>query len=68
MEEQPSTAAPSVPTPKQSPKMEKAASFARANREHAPGWSHPSSCIRGTSEPQEVREPSLVQVTEAQPC
>ena len=23
------------------------ASFTRANGEHAPGWSHPSSCIRG---------------------
>ena len=49
-------------------KTEKAASFARADRDHAPGWSHPSSYIRGTSQPQEVREPSLVQVAEAQPC
>ena len=67
-EEQPSTAAPPTPTPKQSPRLKKAASFARVNGEHAPGQSHLSSCVRGTSLPQEVREPSLVQVAEAQPC
>ena len=49
-------------------KTKKVASFARANGEHPPGQSHPGSCIRGTSQPQEVREPSLVQVAEAQPC
>ena len=49
-------------------KTKKVASFARADREHAPGWSHPGSYIRGTSPSQEVREPSLVQVAEAQPC
>ena len=49
-------------------KTKKAASFTRANGEHAPGWSHPSGYIRGTSPSQEVREPSLVQVAKAQPC
>ena len=38
-------------------KTEKAASFTRANREHATGWSHPSGYIRGTFPSQEVREP-----------
>ena len=38
----------------------KAASFARADGELAPGWSHPGSCSGRTSSPQEIRNPSLV--------
>ena len=67
-EEQPSTAAPPMPTPKQSPRPKRQTSFSRANGEHAHGWSHPSSYVMGTSQPQEVRDPSLVQVAEAQLC
>ena len=44
-------------------KTEKATSFARANGEHTYGWSHPYSHTGRTSQPQEVRDPSLVQVT-----
>ena len=42
---------------------QKAMSFARANREHASGWSCPKGYGWRTSQPQEARDPSLVQVT-----
>ena len=47
---------------------EKATSFTRADGEHAPGWSDPGSCGGRTSSPQEIRNPSLVQITKAQLC
>ena len=46
-------------------RTKKVASLARANGEHAHGQCHPSSYVGGTSQPQEVRDPSLVQVAEA---
>ena len=49
-------------------KTKKATSFARLNGEHAHGQSHPDSYVGGTSPSQEVRDPSLIQVTEAQLC
>ena len=38
----------------------KVTSFTKADGEHAPGWSHPSSYNGRTSSPQEMRNPSLV--------
>ena len=43
-------------------KTEKVTSFTRAYGEHAYGWSHPDGHTGRTSKPQEVRDPSLVQV------
>ena len=68
VEEQPSTAAPPMPTPKQSPRPKRQLPLPELTGKHTPGKSHPSSYIRLTSQSQEVREPSLVQVTEAQLC
>ena len=43
-------------------KTKKVTSFARANGEHAYGQSHPDGHAGSTSQPQEARDPSLVQV------
>ena len=68
MEEQPITAASPTPVPKQSPRPKKMTPFARSCGEHAYGQNHSKGYPGRTSQPQEARDPSLVQNTQAQPC
>ena len=62
VEEQPPTATPQAPMPKQSSQTKKVTSFTGANGEYAHGQSHPKGYAERTPYPQEAREPSLVSI------
>ena len=67
-EEQPSTAAPPMLTPKQSPRLKRWLPLPEPMGNTPMHGATPAAVLGGPPNPQEVREPSLGQVTEAQPC
>ena len=68
VEEQPASAAPPTPVPKQSPRLQKMAPFPRSCGEHAFGRNHFEGDSGRTPQLQAARDPTLGQSTQAEPC
>ena len=67
MEEQQSTAAPPMPTPKQSPRLKRQLPLPEPMGNMPLGRATLAAALGGPPN-SKTREPSLVKVTEAQPC
>ena len=67
-EEQPSTAASPMPTPKQSPRLKRQHPSPEPMGNMSMGGATLVATLGGPSSPKKCRDPSLVQVAEAQPC
>ena len=67
-EEQPSTATPPMPMPKQSPRLKRWHPSPEPMGNMPMGGATPDAMLGGTSQPQEVRDPTLVQAAEVWLC